>query len=239
VNVFCSGTQVDDRPVVLLLAGLGDGLDKMAGFQKTLSEKDRVCSYDRLGEGASDQPPGPQTLESSGKVLNGVLDRVSSGRPAVLAGHSMGGLIAARYTPAHRDRVAGLVLMDATPSTIVADTSAGIPETATGPAAEARAMAVAGYTGQNPEQLSIQDGEVGYAGDIPVVVIRHGQPYLAEQIPQYGEALEKAWTEGQKKWLDLSSRSEPVVADSDHYIYLKQPAIAVEAIRHVTAEAKN
>jgi pimeloyl-ACP methyl ester carboxylesterase len=239
VNVSCSGTQVDGRPVVVLLAGLGDGLDKMADFQKTLSEKDRVCSYDRLGEGASDQPPGPQTLESSGNVLTGVLDRVSGGRPVVLTGHSMGGLIAARYTPAHRDRVSGLVLMDATPSTIVADTSTGIPESATGPAAEARAGAVAGYTGENSEQLSIQDGEVGYADDVPVVVIRHGQPYLAEQIPQYGEALEKAWTEGQRKWLDLSSRSEAVVAaNSDHYIYLKQPAIAVEAIQHVIAEAK-
>jgi pimeloyl-ACP methyl ester carboxylesterase len=239
VNVSCSGTQVDGRSVVVLLAGLGDGLDKLADFQKTLSEKGRVCSYDRLGEGASDQPSGPQTFESSGKVLTGVLDRVSGGRPVVLAGHSMGGLIAARYTPAHRDRVAGLVLMDATPSTIVADTSAGIPESATGLAAEARAGAVAGYTGQNPEQLSIQDGEVGYADDIPVVVIRHGQRYLAEQIPQYGEALENAWTKGQEKWLDLSSRSEPVVAaDSDHYIYLTQPAIAVEAIEHVIAEAK-
>ncbi|WP_229372914.1 alpha/beta fold hydrolase [Umezawaea beigongshangensis] len=107
VNVSCSGTQVDGRPVVVLLAGLGDGLDKMAAFQKELSEKGRVCSYDRLGEGASDQPPGPQTLESSGNVLTGVLDRVSGGRPVVLAGHSVGGLIAARYTPAHRDRVAG------------------------------------------------------------------------------------------------------------------------------------
>ncbi|WP_434453530.1 hypothetical protein [Lentzea sp. E54] len=43
-------------------------------------------------------------------------------------------------------------------------------------------MAVAGYAGQNPERLSIQDGEVGYAGDIPVVGIRRGQPCLTEQI---------------------------------------------------------
>jgi pimeloyl-ACP methyl ester carboxylesterase len=238
VNVSCSGTPSEGKPVVVLLAGLGDGLDKLAGFQKTLSEKARVCSYDRLGEGASDQPQGPQTFDSSGKILSGVLDRVAGGRPVVLAGHSMGGLIAARYTPAHRDRVAGLVLLDATPSTIVADTSAGIPESATGPAAEARAGAVAAYTGQNPEQLTIQDGEVGYAGDIPVQVIRHGKPYLATQIPQFGEALEKAWTEGQEKWLDLSSRSEPIVAaNSEHYIYVDQPEIAVEAVQRVTAEA--
>lgn len=237
VNVSCSGTVVEDRPVVVLLAGLGDGLDKMAGLQKTLSEKGRVCSYDRLGEGASDQPAGPQTFDSTGAVLSGVLDRVSGYQPVVLAGHSLGGLIAARYVPAHQDKVAGLVLLDATPSTIVADSSTLIPESATGPAAEVRAQSVAVYGGQNPEQLVIQDDKVGSAGDIPVEVVQHGQPYLAA-IPEYGTALEKAWSEGQRKWLELSSRSKLVTADtSGHYIYVDQPDVAVQAIERVTAEA--
>jgi pimeloyl-ACP methyl ester carboxylesterase len=237
VNVSCAGAAAGDRPVVVLLAGLGDGVDKLAGFQKTLSEKDRVCSYDRLGEGASDQPAGPQTFDSAGKILTGVLDRVAGNRPVVLAGHSLGGLIAARYAPGHRDRVAGLVLMDATPSTILADTKAAIPESAAGQGAELRAQSLAVYGGENPEKLTMQDGEVGYAGDIPVTVIRHGQPYLAA-VPEYGPALEKAWADGQAKWLDLSSRSEPATADnSGHYIYVDQPDIAVQAVQRVTAEA--
>ncbi|GAB3566183.1 alpha/beta hydrolase [Amycolatopsis endophytica] len=237
VNVSCSGTPVDGTPVVVLMAGLGDGLDKMAGLQQTLSEKGRACSYDRLGEGASDQPGGVQTFDSSGAILTGVLDRVAGDEPVVLAGHSLGGLIAARYAPGHQDRVAGLVLMDATPSTILADTTAAIPESATGPAAELRAQSLAVYGGQNPEQLTIEDGEVGYAGDIPVEVIQHGQHYLAE-IPEYGDALERAWAEGQDKWLDLSSRSEPSTASaSGHYIYVDQPDVAVQAIQRVTAAA--
>jgi pimeloyl-ACP methyl ester carboxylesterase len=237
VNVSCSGTGAQDQPVVVLLAGLGDGLGKMAGLQQALSGKARVCSYDRLGEGASDQPDGVQTFDSSGKILTGVLDRVAGGRPVVLAGHSLGGLIAARYAPAHRDRVAGLVLMDATPATILADTTAAIPESATGPAAELRAQSLAVYGGENPERLTIQDGEVGYAGDIPVEVIQHGQRYLAA-IPEYGEALETAWAEGQEKWLDLSSRSEPsTAAGSGHYIYVDQPDAAVQAIQRVVAAA--
>ncbi|MGW4591062.1 alpha/beta fold hydrolase [Amycolatopsis thermoflava] len=237
VNVSCSGTEMEDRPVVVLLAGLGDGLDKLAGFQQTLSAKGRVCSYDRLGEGASDQPGGPQTFDSAGRILTGVLDRVAGDSPVVLAGHSLGGLIAARYAPAHRDRVAGLVLMDATPSTIIGDTTAAIPESATGPAAELRAQSLAVYGGENPELLTMQDGEVGDAGDIPVEVIRHGQPYLAA-VPEYGAALEQAWAAGQDKWLKLSSDSNPVTAaNSGHYIYVDQPDIAVQAIERVAADA--
>jgi pimeloyl-ACP methyl ester carboxylesterase len=117
VNVSCSGTRTEDRPVIVLLLGAGDGLDKMAGLQRTLSEKDRVCSYDRLGAGASDQPGGPQTLDDTGKTLTAVIDRVAGDAPVVLAGHSLGGLIAARYAPDHQDRVTGLVLMDATSPT--------------------------------------------------------------------------------------------------------------------------
>src|SRR5690606_15302709 len=72
VNVSCPGDAVDGRPVVVLMAGLGDGLDKLAGIQKTLSEVGRVCSYDRLGEGAIDKPAVPQTVADSGEVLTAV-----------------------------------------------------------------------------------------------------------------------------------------------------------------------
>ncbi len=76
----------------------------------------------------------------------------------VLAGHSPSGLIAARYAPAHRYRVAGLVLMDPTLSTVIADTTASIPESATRRAAELRAQSLTVYGGENPEKLTSRTG---------------------------------------------------------------------------------
>lgn len=237
VNVSCSGSAAEGKPVIVLLHGGGDALDKLAAFPKTLSAKHRVCSYDRLGAGKSDKPDGPQSFASSGKILTGVLDKVAGDAPVVLAGHSLGGIIAARYAPEHQDRVKGLVLMDATPSTMVADMKRTIPASAKGPGAQVRAQNLAIFQGQNPEKLVIADGEVASAGDIPVEVIKHGTPYLAA-VPEYGPRLEQAWTAGQRKWLELSSDSKLRVAEnSGHYIYVDQPDVAVQAIQRVTAEA--
>ncbi|GAA2290668.1 alpha/beta fold hydrolase [Streptomyces violaceusniger] len=237
VNVSCSGTSADGSPVIMLLAGGGDGLDKVAGIQETLSEENRVCSYDRLGEGASDKPDGPQTLKSTGKVLTAVLDRVAGDNPVVLAGHSLGGLIAARYAPDHQDRIKGLVLMDATSPTQTADLNKGIPESATGPAVALRDQTLAILHGGEPEMLTVPDGKVRSAGDIPVEVIRHGKQYLAE-VPDYGPGLERAWTNGQRKWLAVSSRAKLSTAKtSTHYIYVDQPGVAVRAIERVTVQA--
>ncbi|GAA2405390.1 alpha/beta hydrolase [Actinomadura vinacea] len=237
VNVSCSGDQAKGRPVIVLMHGGGDGLDKLAAIQKTLSGKNRVCSYDRLGAGASDKPDGPQNFASSGKVLTGVLDRIAGDVPVVLAGHSLGGLVAARYAPDHRDRVKGLVLLDTTSPTMVGDITTAIPESATGPAAQVRAQNLAIFQGQNPEKLVITDGKVRSAGSIPVEVIKHGKPYLAA-VPEFGPRLEQAWTAGQRKWLALSGRSKPsTAAKSGHYIYLDQPDLAVQAIQRVTSQA--
>ncbi|MGI3199761.1 alpha/beta fold hydrolase [Streptomyces sp. GLT-R25] len=235
VNVSCSGRSAGRKPVVVLMAGGGDGLDTMAGLQKTLSKKARVCSYDRLGEGESDQPNGTQTINDSSRILTGVLDRVTGDRPVVLAGHSLGGLIAARYAPDHRDRVKGLVLMDATIPALTAGVSKAIPESATGMAAELRNQTIAVNEGQNPEKFIIADAEVRSAGNIPVQIIRHESQYA--EVPDYGPALEEMWAEGQEQWRALSGRSRiSVAAGSGHYIHVDRPDIAVNAIQRVTAQ---
>ncbi|MEW2352400.1 alpha/beta hydrolase [Spirillospora sp. NPDC029432] len=238
VNVSCAGTRGEGKPVIVLMHGGGDGLGKMAALQKTLSGENRVCSYDRLGAGASDKPDGPQDLAASGKVLTGVLDRVAGDGPAVLAGHSLGGLIAARYAPDQQKRVKGLVLMDATSPTMIDDIGKAIPASATGPSAQLRAQNLAVFKGQNPENLVIADGKARSVGNIPVEVLQHGKQYLAAASPEYGQRLERAWSAGQRQWVAISGRGKLTTAEkSGHYIYVDQPALAVQAIERVTAQA--
>ncbi|MEU6449013.1 alpha/beta fold hydrolase [Streptomyces sp. NPDC046979] len=239
VNVSCSGDADDaDQPLVMLMAGGGEGLENMAPLQKAVSGTNRVCSYDRLGEGASDKPaPGtPQTMDDTGRLLTKVLDRLAGDRPVVLAGHSLGGYIAARYTPHHTDRVKGLVLLDATIPHLTRDMNRTIPADATGIPAQVRAGALAANEGQNPEQFVIADGSVRSAGRIPVEILKHESQYA--EVPQYGPALERMWAKGQHEWRALSTRSRLTTAKgAGHYIHTDRPDLTLKAIQKVTRRA--
>jgi pimeloyl-ACP methyl ester carboxylesterase len=95
-------------PVVVLGTGLGEmSLDWMPVLP-ALAAAGPVVAYDRAGLGASD-PVHPLTLAGQVEDLAAVLAEVG---PAVVVGHSWGGLLAQLVTFGHPERVAGLVLVD-------------------------------------------------------------------------------------------------------------------------------
>jgi pimeloyl-ACP methyl ester carboxylesterase len=237
VRVACSGPVVPGRPVVVLLSGYGDGLDRTSALRERLAGRDRVCAYDRLGEGRSDDPDGVQGLGAVDRVLDGVLDTVAPDQDVVLVGHSLGGLLAARYTSAHPDRVDGLVLLDATGAGTTTDVTRIIPAHARGVAGQLRAQQVEVTSGGGPERLRLRDTPVGPAGDLPVVVVTHRTGFLAASVPAYGAALERSWTRNQRAWLRLSTDSTRVIAPrSGHYVYLDQPGLVVHQVRGVVEQ---
>lgn len=120
MQVYESGPWPSPEGVVVLLPGAGDTAESWSVIRGTLSGSRRVLSYDRSGMGHSEPGPSPD-LASVVEELSAVLSAAGIGTPIVLVGHSFGGLIARAYTASHPERVAGLVLIEATPQSIADD----------------------------------------------------------------------------------------------------------------------
>lgn len=85
-----------------------------------------TITYDRAGIGDSDPLPPqlldqPRTLGALAEELHRMLDALMARPPYVVVGHSIGALIALMYTARHYDHTAGLVLVDGTPVTHLAN----------------------------------------------------------------------------------------------------------------------
>ena len=78
-------------------------------FMERLASFSRLVVYDKRGQGLSDRPNHPPTLEESMDDLRAVIDTAGLTRPAIF-GISEGGPMAILFAASHPDRVASLVL---------------------------------------------------------------------------------------------------------------------------------
>ncbi len=85
-----------------------------------LAAKYRVIALDLPGHGGSDRPKIEYTMEHLARGVDAVLNDAGVER-AVLVGHSMGVLVVRQYLTDHKNRVAGLVLVDGGVSRPVSD----------------------------------------------------------------------------------------------------------------------
>ena len=82
--------------------------------QPEVSRWTRVCSYDRAGYGWSEPSSQLRTIHRVVDELQLLLKRGGIDGPLVLVGHSLGGAYVQFFAATHPDRVAGVVLVDAT-----------------------------------------------------------------------------------------------------------------------------
>jgi alpha-beta hydrolase superfamily lysophospholipase len=103
------------RRIVVLAHGYGEHLGRYEHVAKALVQRGAVVAGpDHAGHG---QSGGDRVVVDDFDLvvedLHAVVERMKArhpGRPVVLVGHSMGGMIGARYAQLHRDELAGLVL---------------------------------------------------------------------------------------------------------------------------------
>lgn len=110
-----SGLNVVSRPgagpSLVLIHGFTDSWSSYEPVIAELPTSVPVVAYDLRGHGASARTPGAYTLREHLRDAAAVLDAAVAG-PAVLCGHSLGGLIAACLAAEQPERVTGLILED-------------------------------------------------------------------------------------------------------------------------------
>lgn len=104
------------RPALVMMSGLGDGMDTFDEVAAELGKTRTVIVYDRAGYGGSERGPGPRDAEAAARELSGVLAQSGVAGPYVLSGHSLGGLFAEYYAAKHPEEVAALVLEESRPA---------------------------------------------------------------------------------------------------------------------------
>ena len=99
-----------DAPVVVLIHGLGLNQACWQWTVPALSEGYRVLSYDLFGHGASVVPPTTPDLSLFSKQLACLLDHCGITR-AIIAGFSLGGMIARRCAQDFPERTQALAIL--------------------------------------------------------------------------------------------------------------------------------
>jgi pimeloyl-ACP methyl ester carboxylesterase len=247
LHIWCTGSGT---PSVILETGLGGSSADWGFVQPEVAGFTRVCSYDRAGMGYSDPGPSPRTTRSMAHELAQLLDRGGVSGPVILVGASIGGLIARVFASEHAERVAGLVLVDASHEDQKEDVpqiapfvpflssvgvlrllgvSFGLPPASLAPPvrgfARATAFRAAGQRAAVDEIMHLQESAAEVRATrrrltVPVVVVTAGR------------GADTVWQNLQRDQVGLSQRGCQVIADqSGHAVAVGQPQVVVDAIR--------
>nr|WP_223242297.1 alpha/beta hydrolase [Streptomyces sp. CBMA123] len=102
-------------PAILLDAGGGLDASSWSKIAPALAKNtgSEIITYDRTGEGRSDDVPGPWKAQNAADDLAAGLTQLGVTKNVVLVSHSLAGEIATAFVQQHPDRIAGAVLVDA------------------------------------------------------------------------------------------------------------------------------
>ena len=221
-----------NSPVVVLEAGLGDGMDGWAPVFDRISSFATVFAYNRAGYGHSASRDEPRSGARIVDELRATLAQAGLRPPYVLVGHSLGGTYMELFARRFPAEVAGLVLVEARAASM------------TRRCREARLLMcdppkflVAALPGAAAAEYSASDETFRQveAADplprLPLIVLTSTRPRLLE-----GPAWSQLWNATQQELAAQSPLGKQLTTwISGHYIHKAEPRLVVEAVREVVS----
>jgi pimeloyl-ACP methyl ester carboxylesterase len=226
------------HPVAILESGLGSASDTWELVQPAIAQFTRVWSYDRAGLGKSDPAPVPRTCQDMVNDLHAMLTSANVTPPYVLVGHSFGGLVVRLFAAQYPDKIAGMVLVDASHEDRYIHFEEVFSESQI-----ARSRAYLNDPSRNSEHLNViasnsQVRSARSAFNFPLFVLARGQPDELSSIWP-SESLQNIEVNLQRELTNISTRGTFILAEkSGHFIQLDQPELVVESVHQVVEMAR-
>ena len=230
-------------PTIVLEAGLGNDLTTWDPVVARLAELAPVVAYSRGGYGESEPGTLPRSTEKLVAELDALLTASGAEAPYVLVGHSWGGVIARAYAIAFPDKVAGLVMVDASheqqfirfraADSVRMDQQRASQRTriaenpnATGPLAEMAEVVALTDRGTMPSGSALPD--------VPVAILTSTQtgPNSTPEARRIWRAMHAEWAAQVTQSLHIST------ARSGHYVHRDEPELFLTAVRWVVEAAR-
>jgi pimeloyl-ACP methyl ester carboxylesterase len=102
----------DGGPAVVIIPALGANVLEWVRVLRAAPAETTVCAYDRAGLGWSGPPRGAVTIDAMADDLRALLKAAGIAPPYVIAGHSIGGVVARRFRSRYPADVMGMLLID-------------------------------------------------------------------------------------------------------------------------------
>jgi pimeloyl-ACP methyl ester carboxylesterase len=109
MHLDCRGTG---GPTVVTEAGLGEMSASFARIAPVVAQSTRTCTFDRAGQGWSEDSSQPKDGLQAARDLHSALAAAGEEGPYVMVGHSTGGTYVMVYAAEYPEDVAGMVLLD-------------------------------------------------------------------------------------------------------------------------------
>jgi pimeloyl-ACP methyl ester carboxylesterase len=221
-------------PTIVLEAGSGGDHTTWADVVGGVRGSHRTCSYDRANRGQSGSLAGVRSSADAAVDLHALLASAKIPPPYILVGHSLGGISTRLFAARYADEVVGIVLVDATPSTFVADACAIVD------AAQCETFR-SDFRPEHNDGIDIADSAAAIAAAaplraMPVIVLAandHGHDGFA---PDLRRAFESMWLGRQREVAESVDGGRLQAVVSGHNIQSLHPELVIGAISAVAGE---